>query len=62
MIEQHAERWTVEWLRARGLHDWAEYLHRLNSHVEKPTDAILNVNGIPPLHTNGKIHYEEMHQ
>ena len=62
MIEQHGARWTVEWLRARGLHDWAEYLDRLNRHVEKPTDAILNVNGIPPFHTNGKIHHREMHQ
>jgi type IV secretion system protein VirB4 len=62
MIEQHGERWTVEWLRARGLHDWAEYLDRLNSRVEKPTDAILNVNGIPSFHTNGKIHHGGMHQ
>ena len=62
MIEQHGERWTVEWLRARGLHDWAEYLDRLNGHVEKPADAILSVNGIPPFHTNGKIHQGEIHQ
>ena len=38
----------------RGLHDWAEYLDRLNSHVEKPADAILNVNGIPPFHQQRK--------
>ena len=62
MIEQHGERWTVEWLRARGLHDWAEYLDRLNGRVETPTDAILSVNGIPPFHTNGKVHQREIHQ
>ena len=29
MIEQHGDRWTVEWLRTRGLPDWAEYLDKL---------------------------------
>ena len=29
MIEQFGDRWTVEWLRARGLPDWAEYLDKL---------------------------------
>ncbi|MGA9724684.1 MAG: conjugal transfer protein TrbE, partial [Candidatus Binatus sp.] len=62
MIEQHGERWTVEWLRARGLHDWAEYLDRLNGLVETPADAILGVNEIPPFHTNGKVHQREIHQ
>jgi len=62
MIEQHGEDWPVEWLHARGLHDWAECLDKLNSHVEKAADAILNVSGIPPFHTNGKIHHGEMHQ
>ena len=47
MIEQHGKLDAVEWLRARGLHDWAEYLDRLNGLVETPADAILGVNGIP---------------
>jgi type IV secretion/conjugal transfer VirB4 family ATPase len=62
MIEQHGDRWTADWLHARGLHDWAEYLDRLNGLVERPVDAILSVNGIPPFHTNGKIHHREIHQ
>ena len=62
MIEQHGERWTVEWLRVCGLHDWADYLDRLNGFVDTPADAILNVNGIPPLYTNGKVHQREIHQ
>ena len=40
MIEQHGDRWTVEWLRTRGLPDWAEYLDKLYGHVETPVDAI----------------------
>jgi type IV secretory pathway VirB4 component len=62
MIEQHGDRWTADWLHARGLHDWAEYLDKLNGRVETPADAILSVNGIPPFHTNGKIHQREIHQ
>ncbi len=62
MIEQHGERWTADWLHARGLHDWAEYLDKLNGRVETPADAILRVNGIPPFHTNGKIHQREIPQ
>lgn len=62
MIEKHGQRWSVEWLRACGLHDWAEYLDRLNGHVEMMTDAILSVNGIPPFHTNGKVQQGEIHQ
>jgi type IV secretion system protein VirB4 len=62
MSQQHGERWTVEWLRARGLHDWAEYLDRLNRHVESPTDALLSLNGILPFDTNGEVHQREIHQ
>ena len=62
MIEQHGDRWTADWLRARGLNDWAEYLDKLNGRVETPADAIFSVNGIPPFHTNGKIHQREIHQ
>ena len=62
MIEQHGDRWTADWLRARGLNDWAEYLDKLNGRVETLADAILSVNGIPPFHTNGKAHQRELNQ
>ena len=62
MIEQHGDRWTADWLRARGLNDWAEYLDKLNGRVETPADAILSVNGIPPFHINGRVHQREIHQ
>src|SRR5262249_50491493 len=26
MIAEHGERWRIEWLRARGLSEWADYL------------------------------------
>ena len=28
MIAEHGERWPVEWLRSRGLTEWADYLAR----------------------------------
>ena len=62
MIERHGDRWTAEWLHARGLHDWAQYLNKLNGRVETPADAILSVNGTPPFHTNGKAHQRELNQ
>ena len=62
MIEQHGDRWTADWLRARGLNDWAEYLDKLNGRVETPADAILSVSGIPPFHINGRVHQGEVHQ
>jgi hypothetical protein len=62
MIEQYGGRWTVEWLHARGLHDWAEYLDKLKGQVETPAGAILSVSGIPPFHSNGRVHQREIHQ
>jgi hypothetical protein len=26
MIAEHSEHWRVEWLRSRGLDEWADYL------------------------------------
>ena len=62
MIEKHGDSWTTEWLRVCGLHDWAEYLDKLNDRVETPAAAILSLNEIPPFHTNGKIHQREIQQ
>jgi type IV secretory pathway VirB4 component len=31
LIAEHGERWRVEWLRARGLDEWADYLDRFYS-------------------------------
>jgi len=62
MIDQHGDRWTVEWLRARGLPDWAEYLDKLYGHVESPAATILSVNGVPPVLNNGRISEREIRQ
>ncbi|MGH7222630.1 MAG: hypothetical protein ACRELF_05345 [Gemmataceae bacterium] len=62
MIAQHGERWTVEWLRARGLSDWAGYLDSLIGRVETPAAAILSETGIPPTTSNGTVHQEEIIQ
>ncbi len=53
MIEEHAgDDWTLEWLRNRGLDDWAEYLGKLRSPVNAPTRGILRQDEIRPYRNN----------
>src|SRR5487761_244930 len=54
MMNQHGERWTSEWLRNRGLDDWAEYLDKLYGQVASPVDAMIGANG-NSFHANGRI-------
>jgi type IV secretion system protein VirB4 len=60
LIEQHAERWPSEWLRARGLGDWAEHLDRLRSEVERPVSKLLEGDAVAPIYANGRVHHEEV--
>ncbi len=62
MIDEYGGRWSAEWLRVRGLHDWAEYLGKLYGRVEAPASAVLGLSGIPPVHTNGTAHQTETRQ
>lgn len=62
MIEQHGERWPSEWLRARGLDDWAEHLDRLRSEVEQPVSKLLEGDAGAPIYANGRVHHEEVRQ
>jgi type IV secretion/conjugal transfer VirB4 family ATPase len=62
MIEQHAERWPSEWLRIRGLDDWAEHLDRLRSEVEQPVSKLLEGDAVAPIYANGRVHHEEVRQ
>jgi len=59
MIKRHGERWTVEWLRASGLDDWAEHLDKLYGQVASPVQAMLGANG-SSFHANGRLHQEEI--
>jgi type IV secretion system protein TrbE len=52
MIEEHGDDWTLEWLRNRGLDDWAEYLGKLRSPVNAPTQGILGADDIRPYRNN----------
>jgi hypothetical protein len=61
MIEQYGDRWTVEWLRARGLPDWAEYLDKLQRQFDPPLAATIATNG-HSYHTNGTLNQREIHQ
>ncbi|MGO9267987.1 MAG: conjugal transfer protein TrbE [Candidatus Binataceae bacterium] len=54
MIKRHGERWSSDWLRQRGLDDWAEYLDRLHGQTETPAAAILGNALDLPTHLNGK--------
>jgi type IV secretory pathway VirB4 component len=58
-IEQHGQRWTAEWLRVRGLPDWAEYLDGLSAHDESAAAAALHTNSAP-FHLNGRHHEETL--
>ncbi len=44
MIAEHGERWRVEWLRARGLGEWADYLDSL-LHARTPAPIIHHADG-----------------
>ena len=36
MIAELGEHWRVQWLRERGLGEWADYLDRFYPRIEKP--------------------------
>jgi type IV secretion system protein VirB4 len=36
MIAEHGEHWRAQWLRARGLGEWADYLDRFHPRTETP--------------------------
>ena len=61
MIKQHGERWTGEWLRARGLDDWAEYLDKLYGQVASTVEAMIGANG-NSFHANGRLNPGEIGQ
>ena len=61
MIEQFGDRWTVEWLRTRGLPDWAEYLEKLYPQPDPPVVALIGANG-NSFHANGKLNQREIRQ
>jgi len=62
MMREHGDSWTVEWLRARGLTDWAEYLDKLHDHKGTSLSAVLGAHDSAEFSVNGKLHPQEMHQ
>ena len=61
MITQHSNRWTVEWLRTRGLPDWAEYLDKVPHTIESPVEAIA-FSDSSLFQANGKLRHGEILQ
>src|SRR5712692_1709071 len=61
MMREQGERWPAEWLRSRGLPDWAEYLDKLRDRGESDLSRALGTNRSVEFPVNGKVH-EEMHQ
>ncbi len=61
MIAEYGERWTVEWLRARGMHDWAEYLDKLYPRLDSQVEAMIGANG-NSFHANGRLNQGEIRQ
>jgi type IV secretion system protein VirB4 len=62
MIHERGSRWAVEWLRVRGLTDWAEYLEKLDDRSRTDLSAILGTNRSADFAVNGKVHHQEMRQ
>jgi type IV secretion system protein VirB4 len=62
MMRERGDGWTVEWLRARGLADWAEYLGKLHDNSGTSLCAVVGANGSEEFSVNGKFHRQEMHQ
>ncbi|MGH7840935.1 MAG: hypothetical protein ACREQT_05370, partial [Candidatus Binataceae bacterium] len=60
-IEQHGDRWTVEWLRTRGLDDWADYLDKLYRQSDSRAEAMIGANG-NLFQANGRLNHEEVRQ
>jgi len=62
MIALHGERWRVDWLRDRGLSEWADYLDRFYPRAETaarlihPSNGLLNGHGT---HTEALAEMEE---
>jgi hypothetical protein len=56
MIAEQGERWRVEWLRVRGLNDWADYLDRFYSQAEAAALHMHPMNG----YHNGRGEYAEV--
>src|SRR5216684_7129398 len=61
VINQYGDRWTVEWLRIRGLPDWAEYLEKLYPEPDPPVLAMIGTTGNSS-HPNGKLNQAEIRQ
>jgi type IV secretion/conjugal transfer VirB4 family ATPase len=56
MMAEHGERWRVEWLRGRGLSDWADYLDRFYPRAEAAAPHMHPLNG----YHNGRGEYAEV--
>ena len=49
MMREHGQHWPAEWLRSRGLGEWAEYWKKLSGHNDQKqqvkTAASIYANG-----------------
>ncbi len=61
MMREHRDGWTIEWLRARGLSDWAEYLRKLRDRGESGLSRVFGANRSAEFPVNGEFHHQEMH-
>jgi type IV secretion system protein VirB4 len=52
MLAEYGERWRIEWLRARGLGEWANYLQRFYPQTETAASIVRSSNG----HLNNSVH------
>ena len=61
MMTQLGNRWAVEWLRTKGLSDWAGYLDTLRNHAESAVEAV-TFKDLSLFQTDGKLRGGEILQ
>jgi len=55
LIREHGDDWKTEWLRRRDLHDWADYVGKLQQRELTLTNNISAFTNEPPV-VNGRVH------
>jgi hypothetical protein len=62
LIAKRGDRWASEWLRNRGLEEWAGYLGKLCGRVEASGRTSFSTSRVPPLYTNSVAKQAEINQ
>jgi type IV secretion system protein VirB4 len=58
MMREYGDNWPAQWLRSRGLREWAEYWEKLwGEHDQRPSARLFR-NGAAAVNGNSEVHFE----